>query len=171
MNTILKTTLALAAATALFTGCSIEDAASDISSSADNSQSSGGSSTNDEATNRGLDTFTITKTALGFNIDWVKKYEGYSEVIYREVGTDKLRGNGHPLTHNYNGTYRATCEKHSEDNTEVVYGCERDDASYGSTVRLKKGVQYEWISSYGVEHDLAEAEMYMEYVGGTLTIE
>ena len=133
MNTILKTTLALAAATALFTGCSIEDAASDISSASDSSQSDDRSSTNS-----GLDTFTITKTALGFNIDWVKKYEGYSEVIYREVGLDKLRGNGYPLTHNYTGTYKATCEKHSEDATEVVYGCERDDVTYGSTVRLKK---------------------------------
>ena len=167
MNTILKITLALAAATALFTGCTAEDLASDISSSTDSSQSGGGSSTN----NNGLDTFTITKTALGFNIDWVKKYEGYSEVIYREVGTDNLRGNGHPLTHNYTGTYRATCEKYSEDATEVAYGCERDDVTYGSTVRLKKGVQYEWISSYGTEHDLAEADIHMEYVGDTLTIE
>jgi hypothetical protein len=164
MNTILKTTLAMAAATLLFTGCTGEDIASDISSSM---QTGGGSNTS----NSGSDTFTITKTTLGFTIDWVKKYKGYSEVIYREVGSDELRGNGHPLTHNYTGTYRATCEKYNEDDTRVWYACGRDDVTYGSRVILKKGVQYEWMSSYGVGHDLAEAEIYMEYVGDTLTIE
>jgi hypothetical protein len=167
MNTILKTTLAMTAATLLFTGCTGEDIASDISNAGSSTQTGGGSN----RSNSGSDTFTITKTALGFNIDWVKKYEGYSEVIYREVGSDKPRGDGYPLTHNYTGTYRTTCEKYSEDDTKVWYGCERDDVTYGSSVVLKKGVQYEWMSSYGVAHDLAEAEVHMEYVGDTLTIE
>jgi hypothetical protein len=164
MNTILKTTLAMAAATLLFTGCTGEDIVSDISNASSTDEQS-------NTTDSGLDTFSITKTELGFTIDWVKQYEGNSEVIYREVGSDELRGDGHPLTHNYTGTYRTTCEKYSEDDTRVWYACERDDVTYGSRVILKKGVQYEWMSSYGVAHDLAEAEMHMEYVGDVLTIE
>ncbi len=171
MNTIFTTTLAIAVSTALLTGCTGTDVADDVASAARSSQSGGGSSSETGTSNSGQDSFTITKTALGFNIDWVKRYEGYSEVIYREVGLDKLRGNGYPLTHNYTGTYRATCEMYNETDTEVFYGCERDDVTYGSTVKLKKGVQYEWIASQGIEHDLAEAEIYMEYVGDTLTIE
>ena len=161
----------MAAATALFTGCTGGDVTDNATSTDSSSQSGGESSSGAGTSDSGQDSFTITKTALGFNIDWVKRYEGYSEVIYREVGLDKPRGNGHPLTHNNTGTYRATCEKYSEDNSKVFYACERDDVSYGSTVNLTKGVQYEWIASQGLEHDLAEAEIHMEYVGGILTIE
>jgi len=170
MNTILKTTWAMAAATVLFTGCSVEDTATSLGDSVSDN-TGGGSNGTGSATDSGLDTFTITKTALGFTIDWVKNSEGYSEVIYREVGSDDLRGNGYPLTHNSTGSYRTTCEKYSDDGTRVWYGCERDDVTYASKVIMEKGVEYEWMSSYGTEHELAEAEVHMEYVGDTLTIE
>lgn len=158
MNTIIKTTMALVVTTALFTGCSLEDGLEDIGNASSSSSSKS-------------DTFSITKTTLGFNIDWVKKSEGYSEIIYREVGTNNLRGDGYPFTNNYGGSYTLTCEKSSEESDKVGYRCTRSDITLTSSVNLKKGIEYEWLVSYGVDHEHSNPEVYMEYVGDTLTIE
>lgn len=155
---IIKSIIAMAAAAALFTGCSLEDGLKDASGT------TGGRSSD-------LDTFNITKTTLGFKIDWVKRYGGYSEIIYQKVGTDNARGDGYPFTNNATGTYSLTCEKSSEDADRVGYRCTRPDITAISSVTLKKGVQYEWLVGYGTEHEHSDPEVYMEYVADTLAIE
>ena len=165
MNKIIKTTIAMTAAASLFTGCGVEDELKDASTSG----SSTSTTTSDSSSS--FDTFNITKTALGFNINWVKRYEGYSEIIYKEVGTDDARGDGYPFTNNATGSYTLTCEKNSEVTQSVGYRCTRSDITATSSVTLKKDVQYEWLVSYGIEHDHSDPEVYMEYVADTLTIE
>ena len=161
MNKILKTTMAMTVAAALFTGCSVEDAMTDTGSTSNGG--SGGTS--------GQDTFSITKTSSGFDIDWSKGYQGYSEIVYREVGTSDPRGNGYPFTNNATGSYHMTCVKSREDTQRVSYECARSDLTLTSSVTLKKGVEYEWFASYGTDHEAGEPEVYMEYVSDTLTIE
>jgi len=168
MNTILKTTLTLAVASVVFAGCSAEDVAADIgaASSPYDTGSNGSTPENSDG-----DSFTITKTDVGFNIDWHKSYHGYAEIIYKDAANTKPRGNGYPFTNNATGDFTLSCEKLAEDEEEVAYGCNRPDLTYGTSVKLKIGTQYQWLISYGTEHEHGEVEYTMEYSGGTLIVE
>jgi len=164
MNTILKTTLAIAAVTVLFTGCSVEDAISEASTS---ERSTSSTSSSDSTAS---DNITFSKTGEGFLITWTKNYESYAEIIYTD-GTTGERGNGYPFTNNATGTYFLTCVQSSEDSSKVGYRCTRPDITATSSVILEKGVAYQWMGSYGFDHEHGEIEAIMEYTGGTLTIE
>jgi len=164
MNTILKTTLAIAAATALFTGCSVEDAINEASAS------EGSTSSANTGSATGSDNITLSKTGEGFLITWTKNYESYAEIIYTD-GTTGKRGNGYPFTNNATGTFFLNCVQSSQDSNSVRYRCTRPDITATSSVNLKKGVQYQWMGSYGFDHEHGEVEAIMEYTGGMLTIE
>ncbi len=151
--------MAMAVAAALMTGCSVEDAVSDISSG-----SVGGGS------GSGNDSFTIQKQGSDFVINWNKNYNGYSEIIYTD-GSTGARGNGYPFTNNATGNYTLTCSLFGENNRKVYYHCVRPDITATSRVTLEKGVEYQWLVSYGTEHEHGETEAVMEYVGGTLSIQ
>ena len=163
MNTLLKSALALTLASALFTGCSVEDALSDIDEST--SGYSGGTSGN------GRDSFTITKTSDGFTIHWSKGYSGYSEIIYKKSDTTNPRGDGYPFTNNATGDYTMNCVLSGEDTRTVGYRCSRPDISAISGVRLEKGVEYQWLVSYGTDHEQGEVEAIMEYTSAGLVIQ
>jgi len=156
MNTVLKSALALTLASALFTGCGVEDAVTDIGGA------TGGS---------GSDTFSIAKSGDGFTINWSKEYSGYSEIIYMESGTTDPRGDGYPFTNNATGDYTMTCSLSGEDSRSVSYSCSRPDITLTSNVRLKKGVEYQWLVSYGTEHEHGDVEAIMEYTSAGLVIQ
>jgi len=163
MKTVVKTTLAMVAATAIFTGCSVEDAATSMSDSVSDSGGSAGV---------GSDNITVSKTGEGFMITWTKKSSGYSEVIYT-YGTKGARGNGYPITNNATGTYFLNCTEKAGHSTDsyVGYNCSRPDLTLESSVRLKKGTQYQWLVSYGSDHTHGEVEATMEYSGDMLIID
>ena len=160
MKTVIKTTLAMAAAAMMMSGC---EALTDTSSEEfvyDSGTSSSGA----------LDTITIRPITDGFVIDWRKRYSGYSEVIYTD-GNAGARGNGYPFTNNATGDYTMTCTKSYEDSLKVGYICERPDITIRSGVTLEKGVEYQWLVSYGFDHDHGEPQAIMQYVGDTLIIQ
>jgi len=159
----------LAAASVVFAGCSAEDLATDIEDTASSSYDSSGNGST--PTSSSEDSFTITKTAIGFDISWHKSYQGYSEIIYKDAANTKPRGNGYPFTNNATGDFTLSCEKRSEDDKEVGYGCLRPDVTYATTVKLVKGTQYQWLISYGTEHEHGEVAYTMEYSGGVLIVE
>ena len=161
--------MALAAVSVLFSGCSGEDIVGDVTDATSSSGTSGGGS--GSSTSSGEDSFTIVKTADGFDINWHKGYEGYSEIIYKDASNTNPRGNGYPFTNNYTGDYTLSCLQGDDSRPEVVYYCTRPDVTYGTKVRLTQGTQYQWLVSYGTEHDHGEVEYTMEYSGGMLTVE
>jgi len=175
MKNIFKTTTAITLAAMLLTGCGEEDfikpaktgTSLDSSGVISDSVDTGGST----STQGGQDSFNISKTSDGFKINWNKGYEGYSEIIYQKVGTDRTRGDGYPFTNNATGSYTLTCVKVGDETDSVRYSCSRSDITLTSSVTLQKGVQYEWLSSYGFEHEHSEPTATMEYVSDTLTIE
>jgi len=173
MKTILKTTMAMAAATLLMTGCDIEDHIKDSKLDNDLGLSTGDSSTVGGDSSSEVDTFTLTKTANGFSINWTKNYSGYSEIIYSDGDDTTLRGDGYPFTSNAKGSYSMVCvESYSSDSDAYVsYRCERPDITYRSTVRMKKGVEYQWLVSYGTAHEHGETQAITQYVGGILSIQ
>ena len=140
----------------LLTGCNVEDVIADTGTD-------GGSGSS-------RDDITLTKTANGFTINWTKNYSGYSEVIYTD-GTRGDRGNGYPFTNNATGSYTMTCVQKTGYAPDASYQCTRPDITTTSSVNLKEGVEYQWLVSYGTEHEHGEVEALMSYVGGTLTIE
>ena len=156
MNTMIKTTLATAAMGLLFTGCSVEDAVTQATSGV--------------GSGSGRDDITLSKTADGFMINWNKNYSGYSEVIYTD-GSSGDRGNGYPFTNNATGTYTMTCVERSSANSSVSYRCTRPDITATSSVTLEKGTEYQWLVSYGTDHEHGEVDATMEYSGGILIIE
>ena len=160
MKTVLKTILAMVVATVLFTGCTGEDMVSSI----ENDTGGGGGV--------GSDNITVSKTGEGFMITWTKESSGYSEVIYTDGSTGD-RGNGYPITNNATGTYFLNCTESysSPSDAYVSYNCTRPDLTLESSVRLKKGTQYQWLVSYGSEHTYGEVEATMEYSGDMLIID
>lgn len=153
MSKIVKTTIATAIAAAIMTGCSLVDESIEY-------ENMGG----------GTDTISLTKQGSDFVISWDKSYVGYSEVIYTD-GTSGDRGNGYPFTNNATGNYTMTCVFSREDNAKAYYSCTRSDISATSSVTLVKGVEYQWLVSYGFEHQHGETQATMEYANGTLSIQ
>ena len=166
----LQTTLALTAGIFLLNGCGMQDLTDEVTQGTSGYDAAGNGTYG--GSGGGSDSFTITQTQDGFVIDWVKKEDGYGEIIYTD-DLSKPRGNGYPFTNDYAGTYTLTCEFTgvSSDNTYVGYSCGRPDVTYGTSVKLKKGVQYQWLLSQGIDHEHGETEYVMEYSGNTLTIE
>ncbi len=175
MKNILKTTTAITLAAMLLTGCGEEDfikPANTVSSfDASDYLSDSVDTSGSTSTQSGQDSFNISKAPNGFKISWNKSYEGYAEIIYQKVGTDRTRGDGYPFTNNATGSYTLTCEKTSDETDSVRYSCSRSDITLTSNVTLQKGVQYEWLVSYGFDHEHSEPTVTMEYVSDTLTIE
>ena len=161
--------MALAVASVLFSGCSGEDIVGDVADNTVSSGTSGGGSSS--STSSEIDSFTIVKTATGFDINWHKEYKGYSEIIYRDASNTKPRGNGYPFTNNYTGDYTLSCIQGDDSKPEVVYYCTRPDVTYGTKVRLTQGTQYQWLVSYGIEHEHGEVAYTMEYSEGMLIVE
>jgi len=121
------------------------------------------------------DSLAVAKTIdpNGFTVFWIKKDSSYSEVIYTD-DLEKVRGNGYPLTANYEGSYTLKCEKNSYDDTQIVFACTASNTSedYTKWVTLQKGVRYYWLVNYGFDHVKGEVDATMEYVGnGEITVE
>jgi len=165
MNNVVKKMIAIVVAATLFTGCGTEDLIKEASGidTSGNSGSGAGSS--------GNDALTVSKTGEGFLVTWTKNSSGYSEVIYTD-GTRGARGNGYPLTSNSTGTFFLNCTEGSRSVESVAYTCQASNITGMTTsVNLAVDTPYEWLVSYGTEHEHGETEAIMEYTSGTLTIE
>lgn len=156
MKTLKTSTLAIAAAATLFTGCSVDD-------STYSPDLGGGSSSQ-------TDTLSVVKTGEGFLVMWSKKAGSYGEVIYTD-SLDKKRGVGYPLTANATGVYSMPCYEVTSATSGATYSCKPSNVSYRKTVSLKEGVSYKWLVSYGFGHEHGEVEATMQYSNGTLIIE
>lgn len=168
MKTILQTTLAMTVAATLFTGCSVEDNLGELEDAA----SSSTVLEDTASSSAGNDTISIVTNSQGkgFSISWNKNYSGYAEVIYTDSST-KERGNGYPFTNNATGAYTLSCVMSDEDTSSVSYSCTRPDITLVSNVRLQKNVDYQWLVSYGTDHEHGEVQAVMQYAGDTLIID
>jgi len=158
MKTILKTTMAVAVASVLFTGCSVDDL--DDGGVSDNSTSSYN------------DVISISKTGKDFKVLWLKNNSGYGEVIYRGSSEDTYSRKA--LTDNGAGVITFDCTFKSESDGVAVYACNASNLTgdYAwKTVRLQEGVQYQWYPTYGFDQEEGEVDATTEYSNGVLTVE
>jgi len=165
MNNIVKTTMATVVAATLFTGCSLGEVGNELNKDVLDGNNDGGNSSYN-------DTLSVSKTVDGFIVHWTKRASGYGEVIYTD-GTRGPRGNGYPLTSNSTGSFSLDChENYNSSADRVSYNCEASNFSGADKhVILDVGTQYQWLVSYGTDHEYGEAEAIMEYNGGTLSIQ
>lgn len=157
-NTILKTSIALALSTVLFTGCT------DFKESDPFNPSSVGNKS---------DSLVVLKTISpkGFTVLWIKKAGSYGEVSYTD-SLSKKRGNGTPLTSNSTGGHSLLCTMTSSDTEGAKFSCKPSNVSSRTSVYLRTGVEYKWLVNYGFSHEKGEVEATMEYHGdGTITVE
>ncbi|MEA3419145.1 MAG: hypothetical protein U9Q90_07060, partial [Campylobacterota bacterium] len=154
-------TLALALTGALFTGCSVID---DTVNGLVEEAIAGGS---DSSHN---DKLTVSKTSEGFLVTWTKTASDYGEVIFTD-GTTGTRGNGYPLTSNTTGMFSLNCESVEETETGVRYDCAASNTSDNQSVSFVSDTAYQWLVSYGTEHEHGEVEAVTEYSNGLLTVE
>ncbi|MDD2451109.1 MAG: hypothetical protein PHU67_04265 [Sulfurovum sp.] len=159
MKILTQTTLVLAAASTLFTGCSLEEALVDESMEYDSGSGSTGS-----------DKMTLSKTGEGFLVTWTKKSGTYGEVIYTD-DLNKERGNGYPLTANADGTYMMPCTLVESDSEGARFSCAPSNVSNSKSVYLKTGVSYSWLVSTGFDHTHGEVGGSTLYSGGELIVE
>lgn len=177
MKNSIITTMALAAAVLLFSGCT---GGTDIKESnygpirtadgGDHISSGSGAGTDMTDYSAASSALRVEKSTTGFIVTWKKENSGYSEVIYTD-DLDRVRGRGYPLTSNSKGTFTMPCELSSEDDYEVRYRCYPSNVTYTKRVKLQKGVQYYWLVSDGFDHRHGEVEASMQYVDGQLVIE
>jgi len=160
LKTLTKTTLAIAAASLLFTGCSVDGSSTGYDGA---TGASGGSSSSS-------DTMSVTKTGEGFLVAWTKRSGTYGEVIYTD-DLDKKRGVSYPLTANADGVYFMPCTMVSSDASGAQYSCKPSNVSYAKSVYLKAGVSYNWLVSTGFDHVHGEVEATTLYSGGDLIVE
>lgn len=162
MNTIFRTTMALAVAATLFTGCSVEDL--EDGENFANESSTDGSSYDD--------VISIAKTNKDFKVTWIKNNSGYGEVIYKGGSGDSYSRKA--LTANGSGVITFDCEFSNEDNGEAVYSCQASNLAgdYAwKILHMKEGVQYEWYPTYGFDHEEGEVDATTEYSNDLLTVE
>ncbi len=119
---------------------------------------------------------TLTITSLGsqsFHIEWDKKTQGYSEVIYTDNSNlpDKVRGN-YFLTDNYKGLHSLDCYLDGgyfqcQGTGPSVLGGSRN---INTTLNLKSGVTYYIRVSEGFNHYHGPVLYTMRYSGSMLSI-
>ena len=160
-KTILKTTLALALAGTLFTGCSVID--DTVNGLVEEAITDGDNSSHN-------DKLTVSKTSKGFLVTWTKTASDYGEVIFTD-GTTGARGNGYPLTSNTTGIFSLNCESVEETKTSIRYDCAASNVSDNQSVSFVSNTAYQWLVSYGIEHEHGEVEAVTEYSDGLLTVE
>jgi hypothetical protein len=118
----------------------------------------------------------LTITSLGsqsFHIDWDKKTQGYSEVIYTDNSnlSDKVRGNDF-LTDNYKGLHSLDCYLNGG-----YFQCQGTGPSMlggshsiSARLNLNSGVTYYIRVSEGFDHYHGPVLYTMRYSGGILSI-
>ncbi len=163
MKTILKISLALAGI--LFAGCTevdnlINNAVDDLREDV----------TEDVVDLTQNDRLTVSKTPNGILVTWTKIASDYGEVIFTD-GTTGTRGNGYPLTSNTAGTFFLDCESVEETETNARYDCSASNVSDNESISFVSDTAYQWLVSYGTEHEHGEVEAVTEYSDGILTVE
>ncbi len=117
------------------------------------------------------DTLTISETDEGFLVNWVKKTSGYGEVIFTDEKTINIRGKGYPLTSNIEGDFSLDCTLGEESESGVQYECIASNKSNTQSLFFMNDTAYQWLVSYGTEHEHGEVEAVTEYSNGILTID
>ncbi len=165
MKSILQTTLACVLAGTLFTGCSAVDDM--INGFMDDL-------TEEEITEDIIssynDKLTVSKTDDGFLVTWTKVSSDYGEVIFTD-GTTGVRGNGYPLTSNTEGVFFLDCQSVEETKINVRYDCSASNVSDNENISFVSDTAYQWLVSYGTEHEHGEVEAVTQYSDGYLTVE